>query len=238
MDDLNNNDQISFIMHEVHNSLNSLTSKLYNLTKNNSNLSVDLKKDLYEITEYADNVKLLLNYLQINENPNSFDGVDMRNINIYSVFKNPSEYFKNIMKKKGIAYNVVNLDKIIPSIQALPIIRSVGNILLDNAIKYSPNNSEIECSFEVIGNDLSITVENDGPFVNEDELNLLFKKGYRGLNAIETKQRGYGYGLDFLKTIVEKIHDGEISVNSKNEYKLNGISYGRFVCSILLPIKD
>ncbi|MCC8146886.1 MAG: ATP-binding protein, partial [Bacteroidales bacterium] len=111
----------------------------------------------------------------------------------------------------------------------------ISNILLYNAIKYALNDSEIYCLFEKDGNDLILTIENDGPYITEEEIKDIFKKGVRGKNAEKTA-RGHGFGMDFLNSIV-KAHDGSVQVESENNYVKEGIPYGIFRCIITLPIQ-
>ena len=56
----------------------------------------------------------------------------------------------------------------------------------------------------------------------------------RGKNADLIEANGHGYGMNFLKLIVDA-HDGEINISSSHDYSLNGIPYGKYVCTINLP---
>jgi len=80
--------------------------------------------------------------------------------------------------------------------------------VLSNAIKYSPDYSEIVLSFKVDNNCLQLSVADEGIGLKEEELERIFEKFYR---SDQTKQHtGTGLGLAISKGIAE-LHGGTIS---------------------------
>lgn len=96
---------------------------------------------------------------------------------------------------------VVNLDK-----EKMDI--TIYN-LLSNAIKFSPNNSVIAVELKV-GNDniLKINVSDQGPGVDEDKLEDIFKLYYE-TDSGKNKNVGTGIGLALCKEYVQ-LHQGHI----------------------------
>lgn len=88
-------------------------------------------------------------------------------------------------------------------------------ILLDNAIKYSPNNSKINISSRSMDGQILVEVADQGTGVSEEDINHLFDRFYR-VSKSRTKNQipGYGLGLSIAKKIVER-HDGTITVKSE-----------------------
>ena len=84
--------------------------------------------------------------------------------------------------------------------------------LLENAIKYSPENSSIRVNF--VRQDLytRITVTDEGIGIDEREYSLIFKRFYRG-RAVE-QQEGSGLGL-YLAQLIAQQEKGYITVTSK-----------------------
>ena len=75
-------------------------------------------------------------------------------------------------------------------------------ILLDNAIKNAPGNSEVSIYYSDISNDfVTINVENIGPIILEEEKQKIFMDGFRGKNV---KSAGNGIGLYIFKEIADK----------------------------------
>lgn len=88
-------------------------------------------------------------------------------------------------------------------------------ILLDNAIKYSPENSLIKITIKSHDGVVSILIKDQGEGIAEVDLDHIFDRFYR-VNKSRSKQKviGYGLGLAIAKKIVDE-HKGEISVKSK-----------------------
>lgn len=85
----------------------------------------------------------------------------------------------------------------------------VGN-LIENSIKYSTE--EVAITVRADGSGMSVI--DNGIGIPEKSLPDIFKKFYRVLHGNRTEVRGYGIGLYYVKTIVEK-HGWSISVESK-----------------------
>ena len=91
-------------------------------------------------------------------------------------------------------------------IDAVLIERVLSN-LLENALKYSPENSEIDLSILEHEKNLEITVRDRGNGFNESALDSIFDLFVRGEK--ESHIEGYGIGLAISKVIVEA-HGGSI----------------------------
>lgn len=91
-------------------------------------------------------------------------------------------------------------------------------ILLDNAVKYSPEKTEIHVGVASGQKQVSITVEDHGAGIKATELPHIFDRFYRA-DAARSKQHtnGYGLGLAIAKNIVD-LHGGKITVQSKPGY--------------------
>jgi K+-sensing histidine kinase KdpD len=226
-------------MHEVYANVNSSKSKLNLIVNNRTIQNNDLLKDeILEVLSYIEQINLLMNYVDFKENPESIENLlesEPVFIDILNSFQKPNQYFRNLIKGKRLKYKI-QAENNIPLIKGYPILRSIVNIMLDNAIKYSPNDSEIECFIESEKNEIVIVMINEGPYVETDEIKNIINIGVRGRNALSSGKRGHGYGLDFLNEIVQIIHFGKVELNSKYSVQLNNIKYGTFECKISLPI--
>lgn len=84
-------------------------------------------------------------------------------------------------------------------------------ILLDNAIKYSPEGSAVHVTSEVQGHSLILTVQDEGVGMDEDAVKNAFTRFYRAEESRSTA--GYGLGLSIAKKITEA-HHGKIAIES------------------------
>ncbi len=93
------------------------------------------------------------------------------------------------------------------------LMRQVLTNLIDNAIKYSPPNSNVIVrSFEEEGF-VKVEVEDFGPGIPKDQLPQMFRKFSRLLRPLKEQVKGTGLGLYLSKFFIE-LHGGTIRVQS------------------------
>ena len=91
-------------------------------------------------------------------------------------------------------------------IDALLIERVLVN-LLENASKYTPSGSKITMAAEIVGDQLSVSVSDNGPGLGAGREEAIFQKFTRGER--ESATPGVGLGLAICRAIVES-HQGRI----------------------------
>jgi len=101
--------------------------------------------------------------------------------------------------------------------------------LLDNAVKYSPNNKTIRTRVDRTDHSIRITVSDQGIGIPKSEHDSIFDTFVRGESAQQTLAKGTGLGLSIVWQIVHA-HKGSIEVESQPG---TGSSF-----TILLPEKD
>jgi two-component system, OmpR family, sensor kinase len=85
-------------------------------------------------------------------------------------------------------------------------------ILLDNAVKYSPSQGEIEISAALSSNRVRVRVRDSGPGIDPARLPHIFERFYRGESS--RSGEGVGLGLAIARALVEA-QRGEIAVESQ-----------------------
>ena len=88
-------------------------------------------------------------------------------------------------------------------------------IVLDNAIKYSPEGSEINISSQVQGRLGTITVIDKGIGIEPSAMPHIFDRFYREDKARGSRS-GFGLGLSIAKLIADR-HEGVITVSSQQD---------------------
>jgi len=86
-------------------------------------------------------------------------------------------------------------------------------IILDNSIKYSPRGKRIWVTSKASQKSIEIEVRDEGYGIEEEDLNKIFDRFYRGKAPQVEKVEGHGLGLSIAKKIVE-LHGGTIKVSS------------------------
>src|SRR5690606_891512 len=90
--------------------------------------------------------------------------------------------------------------------------RVIAN-LVENAIKYSPENTAITVSSKDEHDRVLVSIEDQGFGISAEEQGKIFGKFYRGHSAGKSGSKGTGLGLYLVKYFVE-LHKGGVTVSS------------------------
>jgi two-component system sensor histidine kinase CreC len=90
------------------------------------------------------------------------------------------------------------------------LLRQALSNLLDNAIAFSPRGGRIVLSAVAQGDQVEISVRDDGPGVPDYALERVFERFY-SLAAPATGQRGTGLGLPFVREVA-RLHGGSVTL--------------------------
>lgn len=86
--------------------------------------------------------------------------------------------------------------------------------IVDNAVKYTPEDGTIEVAAHNSGNDVIISVKDNGIGISKEHISRLFERFYRVDKARSRNVGGTGLGLAIVKHIVMQF-GGRIEVNSQ-----------------------
>lgn len=172
------------------------------------------KKTLKESLDDIEDLKILSNELlalaRIDDN-----GIEKEIINVKSVTDKVVNNLSKVAKEKNI--------KIVNRLASQKInadhskIENLITILIDNAIKYTPENGKITISLVTNRrrNYIKIRVKDTGIGIASKEISKIFDRFYRAdTSRSKVKVEGYGLGLSFAKKIVDE-HGGTINVLSE-----------------------
>lgn len=87
------------------------------------------------------------------------------------------------------------------------------NNLLENAVKYTPEDKPIAITLDIINNDAVLSVKDQGAGIPDGEKKKIFNKFYRVGNEESRKSKGTGLGLYLTNKIVMQ-HKGRITVKN------------------------
>lgn len=102
-------------------------------------------------------------------------------------------------------------------------------IIIENAVKYAPENSEIKIRFQEASNNLKVTFSNWGIRPEDNEIPHLTEREYRSVNTRNNDDyEGRGIGLYLLKKICDNLNiNMRIIVDSKKKI-INNVTYSPF----------
>ncbi|MCW1914396.1 HAMP domain-containing histidine kinase [Luteolibacter sp. GHJ8] len=86
--------------------------------------------------------------------------------------------------------------------------------LLDNAIKFSPADSQVEVSLYEDGPRFQLRVKDEGTGIPKHEHKRIFERFYRPGDELRRETQGSGIGLSLVKSIAEA-HDGSVDLESE-----------------------
>jgi two-component system phosphate regulon sensor histidine kinase PhoR len=95
-------------------------------------------------------------------------------------------------------------------------VTSILHNLLDNAIKYSKDSPTIDIVTRNDKEGISVFIKDNGIGIGESELKRIFDKFYRVPTGNLHDVKGFGLGLNYVKTLI-KAHKGNISVESEKD---------------------
>jgi len=86
--------------------------------------------------------------------------------------------------------------------------------LLDNAMKHTPEDSNVAVSVVLDDKDIVFEVSDDGQGLSESDLPYIFNRFYKTKTDQSNTRRGFALGLTICKSIIQA-HGGNISVENK-----------------------
>ncbi|MEL7118096.1 MAG: ATP-binding protein [Bacteroidota bacterium] len=134
-------------------------------------------------------------------------------VDIIQLLEDRYAYFNQLAELKNITLEYTPKLKVLEEWIDLSKIEKVLNNLLSNALKYTNEGGKVSINLNVRKSSWEIAVEDDGIGIPKKAQNELFKRYYRGENAINSKIAGTGIGLLLVKKYVQ-LHKGKLTFES------------------------
>jgi signal transduction histidine kinase len=103
-------------------------------------------------------------------------------------------------------------------------------ILVDNAVKYTPQGGTVRLGIEAVNSHVEVRVQDTGIGIPDDDLPHVFERFYRSDKARSRNHGGAGLGLS-IEQWIAKAHGAEIRVESSPSGSL-------FVLNIPLALEN
>lgn len=193
------------------------------------------------------NVKLLQDFAKEFEKYNSLiAGGELEDVNfkeaIESCFDSMTRQLEKHKKVKLVwlqegqpvtdGFEQFTMEKCYPSWKLL------STILIDNAVKYAINETDITINLHQTEYRKTIEIKNIGPLLCDDELEAVFSlnENYRGENARKSGIDGQGLGLKLAKLIIASHQKRDATISAEctsiaNVNNVNNVPYGEITIS-------
>ncbi|MHC4535531.1 MAG: ATP-binding protein [Planctomycetota bacterium] len=211
------NDFVSHVSHELKTPLASITAFTEMLADGEAN-DEKTRKEFYSviqnqaqrlnrlIEDILNSSRIESGLIKINKETASLTMLIEEQLKMIKGYAEEKEV--EIIGQKPIIYDQVDVDK--------DMIQEVIVNLLSNAVKYTPSGGSVKIETEVDENAalVRVSVTDTGVGIPEDDIEHVFDKFYR-VGANKKQAEGTGLGLNLVKQIIEKVHDGRVFVMSK-----------------------
>lgn len=157
--------------------------------------------------------KLTTNLLALNTFDNNGTILEISSFDINQIIKQTAATFEGICTKKKISFKLVFSDREQFVDADLGKIQQVLYNLIDNAIKFSHQNSSIKVSTEVKGDKVFIAVKDYGIGIPKDSIKKIWERFYKTDVSRGKDKKGTGLGLSITKEIINA-HNENINVIS------------------------
>lgn len=199
------------ISHDLRTPLTSISGNASNLLSNGDEFSAATRKQIY--TDIYDDAMWLINLVEnLLAVTRIEDGRMNMNLSAELMDEVVAEALRHI-DRKSVEHTITvksSEEFILAKIDAKLIVQVIINIV-DNAIKYTPEHSEITIATRKDKEQVVIEIADNGPGISEEGKAHVFDMFYSGANKIADSRRSLGLGLSLCKSIVNA-HGGTISV--------------------------
>jgi two-component system phosphate regulon sensor histidine kinase PhoR len=217
------NDLISNITHELKTPIATISTALEAMVNFNA-LDDKIKSEKYISIANTQVVKLNIMVEKILETAilNQDDlPLNKQAINLNVLLKNVIEKYELINAEKTFTFKS-NHQNIILNIDPFHFENAIGNII-DNAIKYGGNIISIELNSTK--NNIEIFIKDNGNGIPKKYKDLIFEQFYRIPTGNTHNIKGFGIGLFYTKSIIEKHHGTIQLIHNKNNTTLFKIEF-------------
>jgi len=210
---------IDTVSHEFRTPLTCIKGYTSRLLRSDVNINEEMKvKSLKVIKQQTERLSRMVDdLLVVPEIESDFLRVFQSEVDLKEVFENA------ILSMQQKQHRVINLDisENSPFVWADPdrVFQIVIN-LLENAMKYSPENSEINIKAFQEENFFVIKIRNECPPIEEHKLQHLFDKFARLEDDLTRTTRGTGLGLFIVRGLIHAM-GGKIFLSSKDGFEVN-----------------
>ncbi|MHB8110843.1 MAG: ATP-binding protein [Syntrophorhabdaceae bacterium] len=198
-------DFVSSINHDIRSFLTPVSGFLKRILRGKYGaIEGPLKERLVGIDENVTKVQHLVeNYLNVSKIESGKLDLAIGPVEINDIIRDIANLYSPRVKFSGEGHCLALADK--------DYIERVVINLVSNALKFSPDNSEVHINSVPKEDLVEISVIDQGIGIPDEEIPLIFAKYNRG--TLGTRKEGTGLGLFIVKTIVEG-HGGSIWVES------------------------
>ena len=200
------------ISHDLRTPLTSIYGNACNLRNYEEDLPREERDKIYEdIMEDADWLNAQFENILAMTRLESGIGIRMTIENMEDVIEQSLRYVTSLHSHRIIYDTGGQEDQIFFARMDPKLIMQVFVNLLNNAVKYTPKDSEIRVHMERSADQIIVEVSDNGPGIDDEDKPYIFDLFYNGKKSLTDSYRSMGIGLNLCAEIL-KVHHGTIEV--------------------------
>lgn len=210
-------DFVSNVSHELRTPLTAIKGSVDNMLDGiTGSLNERQSRYLVRIKSNADRLGRLINeLLDLSRIESGKIDLVPGNLPIVSLAKEVAEVLRPMATEKLISLEVShNGDEVFAWADRDKITQVLVNVV-GNAVKFTPPNGTVTITVrQPEQKTVTVSVEDTGPGIPEDELDKIFDKFYQVARVNKEKTKGAGLGLAISKALIE-MHGGQLRIESE-----------------------
>lgn len=206
-------DLISNVSHEFRTPLTLIRGSAEALLDEIYTNDEDKKRQYLRIQEEAKGLERLVNdLLDLSRLQSGKFDMRFEQIDLVMLVDDAAKSIQDIANKKNIGIITDLPDYVPPVLGDYYRLRQLFIILLDNAIKYSNDNSKVEIKV-IVKDKIKIKIVDYGIGISKEDIPYIWERFYKSDRSRSNTSGGAGLGLAIAKYLVES-HDGMIKADS------------------------
>ncbi len=175
---------------------------------------IDVLKDALESNSRM--ISLVNDLLNVSRLESAKIKVEPILLSLNSLLKTALKEATVLAKEKKIKINIDGVEDIAKIKLDKSLMSQILQNLISNAIKYSPNESDVIVTLKTIGNEVQFSVKDSGYGIPLGEQSRIFEKFFRADNVTRMETEGTGLGL-YISKIAMELSGGKIWFESKEK---------------------
>ena len=151
--------------------------------------------------------------LTLNTLDEARQGLEFSDFDMVRLTENVCATFGAVCEKRGIVFDLIFSEARIPVRADMGRIQQVMMNLIDNAIKFSPDDASIRISVRTVGEKAAVSVKDFGCGIEKEDLARIWTRFYKTDSSRGKDKKGTGLGLSIVKEILTA-HGETIDVTS------------------------
>lgn len=204
---------ISMMSHDLKTPIARIQGMLDVIQKDSTQISSQQREAVDTIKHSSDDLLKFINSIL------SYAKMQSEGVELHKTSKDLNQILEDVVRKHEFLAKIkkikikTELEPLFPTPVDPDLVRQIFSNIIENAIKYSPDETTINVLSQEKEGFIWVSVQDQGPGIPEDELPHVFSQFFRSMNAKTSPIKGSGLGLHLAQYFTE-LHGGEIIVES------------------------